>query len=57
MKQESAMRIYERVGFELIGSDMDDTGFPIPVPQVFHGILVIKYIYHMQNSKTMNYPQ
>ncbi len=57
MKQESAMRIYERVGFELVGSYMDDTGFPIPVPQVFHGILVIKYMHHMQNSKTMNNSQ
>ena len=53
MKQESAMRIYERLGFEMIGSYMGDTGFVIPVPQVFHGILIVKYIYHMENSKMM----
>jgi len=46
--QQSAIRIYEKVGFKLTGYFVASIGLPIYVPHLFHGILVRKYVYQPQ---------
>jgi ribosomal protein S18 acetylase RimI-like enzyme len=43
--QQSAIRIYEKVGFKLTGCYVTSNGLQIYVPHLFHGILIRKYLY------------
>ena len=48
--RKTAMRLYERVGFKLIGEYSGKISFFIPVPSSFHGIAVREYLYNIKDT-------
>ena len=43
--QSGASRLYESIGFKLVGLYVADVGVPFYVPCIYHGIYIRKYLY------------
>ena len=43
--QSGASRLYESIGFKLVGLYVADVGVPFYVPYIYHGIYIRKYLY------------
>ena len=43
--QMDASRLYERLGFQLVGQYVTDLGLPISLPYIYHGIYIRQYLY------------
>jgi hypothetical protein len=41
----TAPKLYEKLGFKLVGRYHPDFGMPFGVPRVIHGIYILKYLY------------
>jgi ribosomal protein S18 acetylase RimI-like enzyme len=51
--RKNAMRLYEKVGFKLIGEFSGKISFFVPIPPSFHGIAIREYFINLEDPKNL----